>query len=62
VCLKLRGDHGVLSPVAPWFDIFNEVEGWKAIEHEGMIETCLLIGIDPDLVDLQRATTPLPNP
>jgi len=62
VCLKLRVDHGVLSAVAQWFDIFDEVEGWKATEHGGMIETCLMMGINPDLVDLQRATTPLPKP
>lgn len=62
VCLRLRKDNGVLSAVAQWFDIFDEVEGWKATEHGGMIETCLMMGINPDLVDLREAITPLPKP
>jgi creatinine amidohydrolase len=62
VCLKLREEFGVLCAVAQWFDIFDEVEGWKATEHGGMIETCLMMGIRPDLVDLRKAIVPLPKP
>jgi len=40
ICLKPREDFGALSAVAQLFDIFDEVDGWKATEHEGMIETC----------------------
>jgi len=62
VCLRLRQDFGILSAVAQWFDMFDEVEGWKATEHGGMIETCLMMGIRPDLVDLRKAVVPLPKP
>jgi len=62
VCLKLRDESGVLCAVAQWFDTFDEVDGWKATEHGGIIETSLMMGIRPELVDLRKAIVPLPRP
>ena len=62
VCLKLREESGVLCAVVQWFDIFEEVEGWKATEHGGIVETSLMMGIRPDLVDLRKAVVPVPKP
>lgn len=62
ISVTLRRKYGILCAIAQWFYMLDKIDGHIVVEHGGIIESALVSGIFPRLVNLKEAYTPVPKP
>jgi len=62
VSVSIRKKYGMLSAIVQWWDVLGEVDGIPAMEHGGIVETSMMLAVNPGIVNLKEAIVPTTKP